>query len=127
MAETGLRRAGFHKQAFVHKLELAPGDWLEVEHAELLSARGAALAAGCIPAQPVFSLSQLIDRINNVLCLQPFGCIANQVIAKGVARRLKEIYPKVNLLFLDLDAGGSEVNLINRAHFFLEQARAQPL
>jgi predicted CoA-substrate-specific enzyme activase len=62
--------------------------------------------------------------VKNVLCLQPFGCIANHVIAKGVARRLKEIYPQVNLLFLDLDAGGSEVNLINRAHFFVEQAKA---
>jgi predicted nucleotide-binding protein (sugar kinase/HSP70/actin superfamily) len=61
--------------------------------------------------------------VKNVLCLQPFGCIANHVIAKGAARRLKDIYPEVNLLFLDLDAGGSEVNLINRAHFFVEQAR----
>src|SRR3989304_22560 len=62
--------------------------------------------------------------VKNVLCLQPFGCIANHVIAKGVARRLKDIYPDLNLLFLDLDAGGSEVNLINRAHFFVEQAKA---
>ena len=62
--------------------------------------------------------------VNNVLCLQPFGCIANHVIAKGVARRLKGLYPDANLLFLDLDAGGSEVNLINRAHFFVEQAKA---
>ncbi len=62
--------------------------------------------------------------VNNVLCLQPFGCIANHVIAKGVARRLQALYPNLNLLFLDLDAGASEVNLINRAHFFVEQARA---
>jgi predicted nucleotide-binding protein (sugar kinase/HSP70/actin superfamily) len=55
--------------------------------------------------------------------LQPFGCIANHVIAKGVARRLKDLYPALNHLFLDLDAGGSEVNLLNRAHFFVEQAR----
>jgi predicted nucleotide-binding protein (sugar kinase/HSP70/actin superfamily) len=62
--------------------------------------------------------------VQNVLCLQPFGCIANHVIAKGVARRLQTLYPQLNLLFLDLDAGGSEVNLINRAHFFVEQAKA---
>jgi predicted nucleotide-binding protein (sugar kinase/HSP70/actin superfamily) len=61
--------------------------------------------------------------VHNVLCLQPFGCIANHVIAKGVARRLKAVYPDLNLLFLDLDAGGSEVNLFNRAHFFVEQAK----
>jgi predicted CoA-substrate-specific enzyme activase len=62
--------------------------------------------------------------VKNVLCLQPFGCIANHVVAKGVARRLKGLYPELNLLFLDLDAGGSDVNLINRAHFFVEQAKA---
>ncbi len=62
--------------------------------------------------------------VQNVLCLQPFGCIANHVIAKGVAKRLNETYPEMNLLFLDVDPGGSEVNFVNRAHFFVEQAKA---
>lgn len=63
------------------------------------------------------------DGIDNVLCLQPFGCIANQVVAKGVARRMKEKYPSLNILFLDLDAGVSEVNYFNRMHFFIDRAR----
>jgi hypothetical protein len=46
------------------------------------------------------------------------------LILRGVARWLKEIDPQVNLLFLDLDAGGSKVNLINQAHIFVEQAKA---
>jgi predicted nucleotide-binding protein (sugar kinase/HSP70/actin superfamily) len=62
--------------------------------------------------------------VKNVLCLQPFGCIANHVIAKGVTRRLKGIYSDINLLFLDLDAGGSDVNLFNRVHFFVEQTKS---
>jgi predicted nucleotide-binding protein (sugar kinase/HSP70/actin superfamily) len=62
--------------------------------------------------------------VPNIVCLQPFGCIANHVIAKGVSRRMQAIYPNVNLLFLDLDAGLSEVNHLNRLHFFVEQARA---
>ena len=61
--------------------------------------------------------------INNVLCLQPFGCIANHVIAKGVQKRIKELYPQANLLFLDADAGVSEVNFFNRMHFFVNHAR----
>ena len=63
------------------------------------------------------------DGINNVLCLQPFGCIANQVTAKGVAKRMSEKFHDLNLLFLDLDAGVSEVNFFNRMHFFIEHAR----
>jgi len=64
------------------------------------------------------------DGVQNVLCLQPFGCIANQVVAKGVAKRLKERYARLNLLFLDLDAGVSEVNFLNRLHFFINRAKS---
>lgn len=64
------------------------------------------------------------DGVTNVLCLQPFGCIANHVIAKGVQKRLQEKYPHINLLFLDADAGVSEVNFFNRMHFFVNHARA---
>ncbi len=61
--------------------------------------------------------------IPNVICLQPFGCVANQVTARGVSRRIKEHHPALNLLFLDLDAGLSEVNYLNRMHFFVSQAK----
>ena len=64
------------------------------------------------------------DGINNVLCLQPFGCIANHVVAKGVEKKMKELYPQLNLLFLDADAGVSEVNFFNRMHFFINHARS---
>jgi len=68
-------------------------------------------------------VSFLKDGVNNVLCLQPFGCIANHVIAKGVQKRMKEKYPQLNLLFLDADAGVSEVNFFNRMHFFVNHAK----
>lgn len=61
--------------------------------------------------------------VQNVLCLQPFGCIANHVIAKGVQKRMKGKYPQLNLLLLDVDAGVSEVNFFNRMHFFVKQAK----
>ena len=64
------------------------------------------------------------EGINNVLCLQPFGCIANHVVAKGMEKRMKELYPQLNLLFLDADAGISEVNFFNRMHFFINHAKA---
>jgi predicted CoA-substrate-specific enzyme activase len=64
------------------------------------------------------------NGINNVLCLQPFGCIANHIIAKGAEKKMKEMYPQLNLLFLDADAGVSEVNFFNRIHFFVNHAKA---
>ena len=69
--------------------------------------------------------SMLDDDIPNILCLQPFGCIANHVVAKGIEKRMKEEHPDLNLLFLDVDAGVSEVNFVNRLHFFTSHAKNQ--
>lgn len=63
------------------------------------------------------------EGINNVLCLQPFGCIANHIIARGIETRIKEKYPDINLLYLDMDAGISEVNTVNRLEFFARAAK----
>ncbi|WP_300672842.1 acyl-CoA dehydratase activase-related protein [Desulfoluna sp.] len=63
------------------------------------------------------------EGIWNVVCLQPFGCIANHVIAKGIEWKVKKLYPEISLLFLDFDAGASEVNILNRLHFMIESAK----
>lgn len=59
------------------------------------------------------------NGINKVVCLQPFGCIANHIVAKGIEKRLKKIYPDVSMLYLDIDGGMAEVNLQNRLHFLI--------
>ena len=61
--------------------------------------------------------------VENILCLQPFGCIANQVVAKGIENRLKDKYPNLNLLFIDLDPNTSEANILNRVHFLVRNAK----
>lgn len=63
------------------------------------------------------------EGISNILSIQPFGCIANHVVAKGLSKRIKELYPGLNLLLLDMDADTSEVNHHNRLEFFVRNAR----
>jgi predicted nucleotide-binding protein (sugar kinase/HSP70/actin superfamily) len=63
--------------------------------------------------------------VNHVVSLQPFGCIANQVISKGVEKRMRDKYPHLNLLFLDFDAGTSEVNIFNRLYFMVKAAKEE--
>ncbi len=63
------------------------------------------------------------DGVNQVVSLQPFGCIANHIISKGVEKRIKNEYPDMNLLFLDFDNDISEVNIINRLHFIIKSAK----
>jgi predicted nucleotide-binding protein (sugar kinase/HSP70/actin superfamily) len=63
--------------------------------------------------------------INNVISLQPFGCIANHIISKGIEKGIKQHFPKMNLLFLDFDSGVSDVNVHNRLHFMIKNAIEQ--
>ena len=63
------------------------------------------------------------NGVENILCLQPFGCIANQVIAKGIEKRIRDLYPNLNILFVDLDANTSEANIFNRLHFLVKSAK----
>lgn len=57
--------------------------------------------------------------VKKIVSLQPFGCIANHIISKGIERRYKDLFPDLSLLFLDFDAGTSEANVTNRLHFLL--------
>ncbi|MDR2920160.1 MAG: acyl-CoA dehydratase activase-related protein [Tannerella sp.] len=57
--------------------------------------------------------------IKRIVCIQPFGCIANHIVAKGIEKRLKSFYPDISLLYLDIDGGMAEVNLQNRLHFLI--------
>jgi predicted CoA-substrate-specific enzyme activase len=63
------------------------------------------------------------DGVNHVISLQPFGCIANHVISKGVEKRIRDLYPDMDLLFLDFDDGASEVNILNRLHFMVKNVK----
>ncbi len=64
--------------------------------------------------------------INNVVCIQPFGCIANHVIGKGIEKKMKKRFPDINLLFLDFDYGTTQVNVLNRLHFMLMENQDKP-
>lgn len=72
---------------------------------------------------PAEMIAMLREGVGNIVCLQPFGCLANQIIGKGVEKKLKSLYNRLNLLFLDMDPGMSEVNILNRLHFIVISAR----
>ena len=61
--------------------------------------------------------------IRHVISVQPFGCIANHIVSKGMEKRIKALYPEMNLYFLDFDAGMSEANVRNRLHFMIEHLK----
>ena len=62
--------------------------------------------------------------VHHVVSLQPFGCIANHIISKGIEKKLHKLYPELNFLSLDFDSGVSEVNVYNRLLLFLDNMSA---
>ena len=69
---------------------------------------------------PADIIGYIRDGVDNIISLQPFGCIANHVISKGIEKRLHERFPSLNLVSLDFDSGVSEVNVTNRLLLFLD-------
>lgn len=63
--------------------------------------------------------------VQNVVSLQPFGCIANHIISKGIEKKMRDMFPQMNLLFLDFDSGVSEVNVLNRLHLMVNNLKLQ--
>ena len=58
----------------------------------------------------------------NILCTQPFGCLPNHIVGKGVIKELRNQYPKANIVAIDYDPGASEVNQLNRIKLMLSTA-----
>ena len=62
------------------------------------------------------------DGVPNIVCTQPFGCLPNHVVGKGVIKALRKAYPASNIVAIDYDPGASEVNQLNRIKLMLSTA-----
>ncbi len=74
-----------------------------------------------------FLTGEMVELIksgtNNIVCTQPFGCLPNHVVGKGVIKELRKRYPKSNVVAIDYDPGASEVNQLNRIKLMLSTAQ----
>lgn len=59
----------------------------------------------------------------NIVCTQPFGCLPNHVVGKGVIKELRKRHPEANIVAIDYDPGASEVNQLNRIKLMLSTAQ----
>ena len=60
---------------------------------------------------------------NNIVCTQPFACLPNHIVGKGVIKELRHQYPLSNIVAIDYDPGASEVNQLNRIKLMLSTAQ----
>lgn len=73
-----------------------------------------------------FLTAEMIELIHsgvpNIVCAQPFGCLPNHVVGKGVIKQLRKAFPDSNIVAVDYDPGASEVNQLNRIKLMLATA-----
>ena len=73
-----------------------------------------------------FLTGEMLELIHtgtpNIVCTQPFACLPNHVVGKGVIKELRHRYPDSNIVAIDYDPGASEVNQLNRIKLMLSTA-----
>ena len=65
------------------------------------------------------------EGVRSFIILQPFGCLPNHVCGRGVTKRLKEEFPGVQILPLDLDPDTSYANVENRLQMLIMNQTAE--
>ena len=83
--------------------------------------QGVKMGEGWLLTSEVVSLVK--NGVNNIISAQPFGCLPNHIVAKGMVRRIKEVYPKANIVAIDYDPSASRVNQENRIRLMMANAK----
>ena len=69
-------------------------------------------------------LELIHSGVPNIVCTQPFGCLPNHIVGKGMIRKLKDDYPNSNIVAIDYDPGATKINQENRIKLMLANAKA---
>ena len=101
---------------------IAPDDFSEViDNGKAFIDPGVKMGEGWLLTGEVVSLIK--SGVTNVISAQPFGCLPNHIVAKGMVRKIKDEYPKANIVAIDYDPSASKVNQENRIRLMLANAK----
>ena len=85
------------------------------------------IGPGCKMGEGWLLTAEMMELIEsgygNIVCAQPFGCLPNHIVGKGMIRKLKEMYPQSNIVPIDYDPGATTVNQENRIKLMLAIAK----
>lgn len=85
------------------------------------------ISRGCKMGEGWLLTAEIVDLVRNgyenVVCAQPFGCLPNHIVGKGMIRKIKSLYPKANIVPIDYDPSATKVNQENRLKLMLAVAR----
>ena len=69
-------------------------------------------------------LELVVQGVNNIVCAQPFGCLPNHIMGKGMMKPIKERHENVCIVAIDYDPGATRINQENRIKLMLANAKA---
>ena len=103
------------------RFEAPPSIYTLAEYAEPFVSTGNQTGEGWFLTGEMVELIHM--GVNNIVCCQPFACLPNHIVGKGVIKELRHQYPKSNVVAIDFDPGASEVNQLNRIKLMLSTAQ----
>lgn len=99
-----------------------PHDFEELRRlADRYISQGVSMGEGWLITAEMAALAE--SGTENIICTQPFGCLPNHIVAKGMMRVIKNAYPSANITAIDYDPGATKVNQENRVKLMLANAR----
>ena len=90
-------------------------------YAEPIASQGNQTGEGWLLTGEILEL--IHSGVPNVVCIQPFACLPNHIVGKGVIKEIRRRYPEANIVAVDYDPGASEVNQLNRIKMMLTTAK----
>ena len=88
---------------------------------------GGYLNDGCKMGEGWLLTAEMLELIHsgtpNIVCTQPFGCLPNHIVGKGMIRVLKDDFPDSNIVAIDYDPGATKINQENRIKLMLANAK----
>ena len=110
------------KKALSESKRFSPPETID----EIANNMGGIVSLGNQTGEGWLLTAEMVELINNdvrnIVCLQPFACLPNHIVGKGVIKEVKTRYPKANIAAIDFDPGASEVNQLNRIKLMLATA-----
>ncbi len=105
-----------------HGVFEAPHDFEHIRHlADKYINQGVNMGEGWLIPAEMAALAE--TGTENIICAQPFGCLPNHIVAKGMSRVIKQAYPNANIVAIDYDPGATKVNQENRIKLMLANAK----
>jgi len=105
----------------------AHGEFIAPWPNRLLHERGKeVIGSGCKMGEGWLLTAEMLELIehgySNIVCTQPFGCLPNHIVGKGMIRKMRGIYEDSNIVAIDYDPGATRVNQENRIKLMLAVA-----